>query len=170
MVKFFAFGMDKGFDNVGMIKMAKMRLAQHACMMIVCVWCFFHQYHLCIQASLCVLDTWDWIAAAKMISADSQPLADSTEAAEDSVERTVIHMATPPQEHEQAAFETNAIPFRYFSALATICNVWRSVNIPTKVHNALASIRSIGPTIADTVCRKLLGRLVRGRWGSCDDV
>ena len=54
---------------------------------------------------------------------------------------------------------------KYWSALATICNVWRSTGIPKKLKRAVESL--YGPVVAKRIVGNLPGRPVRQRWGAC---
>ena len=54
---------------------------------------------------------------------------------------------------------------KYWSALATICNVWRSTGIPKKLKQAVESL--YGPVVAKRIVGNLPGRPVRQRWGAC---
>ena len=60
--------------------------------------------------------------------------------------------------------------FKYVNAVATVANVWRSTGIPDKLKACLKSMPDAGDGIANWVCERLPGRVLRGRWGSIDEV
>ena len=57
---------------------------------------------------------------------------------------------------------------KYFSSVATICNVWRSAGAARKIQVEVE--RVYDPAIARQVAKKTPGRCLRGRWGSIDSV
>ena len=57
---------------------------------------------------------------------------------------------------------------KYFSSVATICNVWRSAGAARKIQVEIE--RVYNPAIARHVAKKIPGRCLRGRWGSIDSV
>ena len=63
-----------------------------------------------------------------------------------------------------------ATSFKYFSGLATIANVWKSTGIPDKLKTFLDSLPDAGSEVSLWVCARLPGRVLRGRWGSIDEV
>ena len=56
----------------------------------------------------------------------------------------------------------------YYSALATICNTWRSVGNPNRIY--LSVCGQFGDAAGLLYAKKLPGRAVRSRWGSIDAV
>ena len=60
--------------------------------------------------------------------------------------------------------------FKYVSAVATVANVWRSTGIPDKLKACLQSRPDAGDGIATWVCERVPGRVLRGRWGSINEV
>ena len=95
-------------------------------LVVIVIWCFFHQYHLAIKGALAILDGFSWPS----IGGDE-------------------------------------LQTKYFSALATITNVWRGVGIQRKMI-ALA-VELYDDSVA-ALFEKLPGRCLRGRWGSVDEV
>ena len=63
-----------------------------------------------------------------------------------------------------------ATSFKYFSGLATIVNMWRSSGVPDKLKTFLDSLPDAGSEVSLWVCARLPGRVLRGRWGSIDEV
>ena len=58
------------------------------------------------------------------------------------------------------------LPCRYFSGLATVCNVWRSTGNHKLIRNTAAELH--GDSVAHAHFRSMLPRAIRGRWGSAD--
>jgi hypothetical protein len=58
-LRLFCFGFDHGADNVGFIRRVRQRLKEFPWLMMWVVWCFPHQYHLCVKSALCILDNTD---------------------------------------------------------------------------------------------------------------
>ena len=56
----------------------------------------------------------------------------------------------------------------YFGAVATISNVWRTSGMPVRVKSSCSAL--FGDEVVAQRCSKLPGRVLRGRWGSIDEV
>eukprot|EP00969_Alexandrium_andersonii_P289266 12785723-Alexandrium_andersonii.AAC.1 len=57
---------------------------------------------------------------------------------------------------------------KYYSAVATTANVWRSTGIRGKLEAAAA--KEFGDFVASCHFQKLPGKPLRGRWGSIDQI
>eukprot|EP00959_Pyramimonas_sp_CCMP1952_P159015 3325350-Pyramimonas_sp.AAC.1 len=55
---------------------------------------------------------------------------------------------------------------KYFSSIATVINTWRSPLMPKKLKRAVQHL--LPPSQVGSCFRRLPGRALRGRWGSCD--
>ena len=59
-------------------------------------------------------------------------------------------------------------PTKYFSAVATCANVWRSQGAPNMITEFIS--RTYGAVVAATVCKKVPGKCLRGRWLAIDTI
>lgn len=60
VLSMFIFSLDAGGDNVGATKMVRARIAEHSRILMMTVWCKFHQFQLIIERMLHFLDDWCW--------------------------------------------------------------------------------------------------------------
>ena len=68
ILRFYAFGFDKGSDNQAFVKRIKQRLSGQPFFLFWVIWCMYHQYHLIVASVLGVIESWDWSDAVRLLS------------------------------------------------------------------------------------------------------
>ena len=146
-VSVYVMNLDNGPDNQCATRLIRQEISGTENVASLVCWCTFHQYHLIIKDVIGLLDNFQ------------VRIDDLIEVEEAGAEALALQT-------KEAREASAGMPGKYFSLVASVCNVWRSAGVPKRIRDvAFNTCKSSAKAFA-----RIPGRPLRGRWGCLDEI